>query len=399
MNASSDDREQVFKLSKEETHMTRMTSNGPTANPHLRTRGIATLTLPVVFFLLMSACWCTRTFAGPQGGDVVAGTAAITRPDAVTTNIAQATEKAIINWGGFSIDVNELVKFLQPNASSVALNRVTGADPSTILGQLLANGRVFLVNPNGVVFGPGSKVDVGALIATTFDITNNDFLSGKYAFLQKPGKDPSYIINKGQIKVADNGFVFLVAPGVKNEGLIIANIGKVVLGSGNKFTVDFQGDGLITYAISGKVIEKVKGPDGKLLTSAVSNSGKISSKGGEVVLTGDAAKEVVSSVINQEGVIEAQSLANAGGKVKLVGGSEGIVQNTGTIDVSAAEAGAQPGEVSITGEYAGNFGTILARGAEGAKGGNVSLDSTTQTLVSSDAVIDVSGGVDSSGGA
>jgi len=201
--------------------------------------------------------------AGPEGGNVVAGSATISRPDALTTHINQTSAQAIINWKGFSIDVNELVKFLQPGPDAVALNRVTGVDPSTILGQLLANGRVFLVNPNGVIFGPHSKVDVGSLIASTFDIKDSDFLAGKYDFLQKPGAKSSFVINKGEIKVAKNGFVFLVAPGVKNEGLIIANIGKVVLGSGSKLSVDFNGDGLITYTVTGKVLEKVTGPDGK----------------------------------------------------------------------------------------------------------------------------------------
>lgn len=366
-------------------------------NLYIRANGSRNLAMLLVFFAL-AVCVSTPTFAGPQGGNVVGGLAQITRPDAVTTNIVQATEKAIINWNGFNIDTNELVKFVQPSANAVTLNRVTGADPSTILGQLVANGRVFLVNPNGVVFGSGSNVDVGSLIATTFDLKNDDFLSGNYDFLQKTGKDASYVINKGQIKVADNGFVFLVAPGVKNKGLIIANIGKVVLGSGNKFTVDFRGDGLITYEISGKVVDKVKGPDGAPLTSAVSNTGKISNRGGEVVLTGDAANEVVSSVINQEGVIEAKSLVSKGGIVKLVGGDEGIVQNRGKIDVSADESSAKLGEVSISGNYVGNFGTIFAKGAEEARGGNITLNSTTQTLGSSFSLIDVSGGIKSSGG-
>jgi len=260
-----------------------------------------TLAVGVAFAL----CGLRPVAAAPTGENVVAGSAAVTRPDALTTQINQSTAQAIINWKGFSIDVNELVKFLQPDAAAVALNRVTGVDPSTILGQLLANGRVFLVNPNGVLFGPNSKVDVGSLIASTFDIQDSDFLAGKYDFLQKAGKGSSYVINKGEIRVAKNGFVFLVAPGVKNEGLIIANVGKVVLGSGTKLSVDFNGDGLLTYSVDGKVLDSITGPDGKALKDSVSNTGTIKNPGGTVVLSGNAAKAVAQSVVNQEGVIEA----------------------------------------------------------------------------------------------
>ncbi|NCO39044.1 MAG: filamentous hemagglutinin N-terminal domain-containing protein, partial [Armatimonadetes bacterium] len=214
-------------------------------------------------FALLLTGLCSLALAAPEGGNVVAGQAAISKPDALTTSILQSSQSAIINWKGFSIDVNELVKFLQPNAGAVALNRVTGIDPSTILGELLANGRVFLVNPNGILFGPHSKVDVGSLLATTFDLKDSDFLAGKYEFLQKPGAKPAFVVNQGQIKVAKNGAVFLVAPGVKNEGLIIAQLGTVALGSGGEFKVRLRDDGPITYCVAGKVLESVVGPDGK----------------------------------------------------------------------------------------------------------------------------------------
>jgi filamentous hemagglutinin family protein len=316
----------------------------------------------------------------------------------MTTQINQTSGQAIINWNGFSIDVNELVRFVQPGADAVALNKVIGADPSAILGQMIANGSVFLVNPNGVLFAPGSSVDVGSLLATTFDINNDDFMAGRYNFAQADGAASSSVVNKGQIKVADNGFVFLVAPGVGNEGLIIANLGKVALGAGNSMTVDFDGNNLISYEVSGKVLENVIGPDGAPMSSLVRNSGTISANGGKVLLTGDAAKDIVSSVVNQDGIIEAKSLVGSGGSVKLIGRGEGIVQNSGTIDVSAAEAGAAAGGASLSGEYAGNFGEILARGATDADGGNVKLESEKMTLVSSAGVIDASGADNSSGG-
>jgi len=309
--------------------------------------------------------------AAPEGGNVVAGQAAISKPTALTTSVLQSSQSAIINWKDFSIDVNELVKFLQPNADAVALNRVTGVDPSSILGELIANGRVFLVNPNGILFGPHSKVDVGSLIATTFSLEEGDFLAGKYNFTQKPGAKPTFVVNQGQIKVAKNGAAFLVASGVKNEGLIIAHLGTVVLGSGGKLKVDFRGDGLITYSVEGKVLESVIGSNGKPLSDSVGNSGTITNPGGTVALTGDAAREVATSVVNQEGLIEAQSLTKRDGKLLLEARSDGAVANSGTLSASGAGPGTTGGAVTVTGEQVLVSGAIDASGDAG--GGTIKV--------------------------
>jgi filamentous hemagglutinin family protein len=258
--------------------------------------------------------------------------------------------------------VNELVRFLQPGQTAVALNRVTGVDPSTILGQLIANGQVFILNPNGVVFGSSAKVDVAGLIASTLKMSDADFMAGNYSLHAKPGADPGVVVNRGEIKVADNGFVFLVAPSVRNEGLIIANLGKVVLGAGDKAKVDFQGDGLINWEVSGKLLEQLVTPDGQTLESAASNAGTIRAHGGTVVLTGDAALQIVSSVVSQEGAIDARSVSGSQGQVALQGRGDGIVLNTGTISVSGMGAGAGGGEISLTGDLVGQGGLLRASG-------------------------------------
>ena len=354
----------------------------------------------------------------PAGGTVTAGDATIAQPNPTTLNINQTSNKAIINWKGFNINVNELVKFSQPGSSSVVLNRVVGVDPSSILGHLVANGRVFLVNSNGIYFGPNSVVNAAGVFATTLGIKDSDFLAGKYTFSQDPSKNPSYVINQGQIKVSDDGFVFLVAPGVKNENLIVANLGKVVLASGQQFTVDFLGDGLINFIVEGKVLDRVIGPDGNPLSSAVSNSGTIKADGGQVTLSARASKDIFESVVNNSGVIEAKSLVNRGGVIRLEGSdpventgqigwqanlgkvqnAEGAVINTGTLDVSAAEAGAAQGQVTLSGESVGVSGTILARGADNAQGGKVLITSTEKTELTSTSLIDTSGVGNSSAG-
>ncbi len=300
--------------------------------------------------------------------------------------------------------------------SSIALNRVIGTDPSVILGHLQSNGRIFLLNPNGILFGAGAQIDVGGLLATTLQIRNDDFMAGRYLFAQDPLKGLHTVINRGTIQVSDHGFVFLAAPGVSNEGLIVATLGKVVLGSGQTLTIDLMGDGLINYALSGKVLDQVMGVDGKPLSSAVSNTGTIQADGGHVILQAKASGDIFSSVVNQSGVIRARSLESHGGVVQLLGGDEtlvaataagamrpagdvsGAVVNTGTIDVAATQAGGASGSVQMVGERVGQFGSIMATGAEGANGGDVVIASTTRTLLASGSTIDISGIGHSSGG-
>lgn len=315
----------------------------------------------------------------PDGGQVVGGSAAISTPNASTMQINQMTDKAIINWNGFSINVNELVKFIQPSSSAIALNRVIGADPSVILGQLTANGRVFLINPNGILFGSSAKVDAAGLLATTLNIKDSDFMSGKYIFNQDISKLSSYVINKGEIKVADNGFVLLVAPAVSNEGLIIANLGKVVMGTGNKLSLDFFGDGLINYAIEGKILEQVTGPDGNPLSSAVSNTGTIKADGGQVLLTADASNQLLSSVINQTGIIEARTIENQKGVIRLLGGDSGVVSVSGTLDASAPNGG-DGGFIETSGHKVELNNPTVTASAPYGKGGTWLIDPTDITI-------------------
>ena len=289
----------------------------------------------------------------PTDGHVVAGQATIQQVSPTILSIAQASEKAILNWNSFSIAANEAVRFIQPSIHAIALNRVIGVDPSVILGQLHANGRIFLVNPNGILFGAGAQINVGGLLATTLQIRDEDFMAGRYLFAQDPLKGLKTVVNRGNIAVSDHGFVVLMAPGVSNDGVIVANMGTALLGAGQKFTLDLMGDGLIRYAISEKVMGQLTGPDGKPLTSAVSNSGSIQADGGQVILQAKAAGDIFSSVVNQSGMVRARSLENHGGVVQLLGGDEtlvaataagamrpagnvsGAVVNTGTIDVAA----------------------------------------------------------------
>lgn len=165
------------------------------------------------------------TLAGPEGGSVARGDASISQSGTATT-INQGSDRAVINWSRFSVGKDESVRFNQPSNTSATLNRVTGAERSEILGSMSANGHVFLINPNGVLVGAGAQVNVGGFIASTLDMNDDDFMSGK---INLNGESTAAVTNEGEINAAEGGTVVLVAPEVNNAGTISAAQGSVVL--------------------------------------------------------------------------------------------------------------------------------------------------------------------------
>ncbi|WP_082911042.1 filamentous hemagglutinin N-terminal domain-containing protein [Magnetospirillum moscoviense] len=289
--------------------------------------------------------------ANPQGGSVVEGQATITTaPNQLTVN--QASDKAVINWQSFSIGAGETTRFVQPSASSIALNRVTGDQVSQILGTLTANGRVILVNPNGVFFGKDSRIDVAALVASTHDIKNSEFMAGRLNF-DIPGKIDAQIINEGSLSAKDGGLVALVAPSLRNSGIISARLGRVALASaGSGVTVDLYGDNLILFQADSKLAQQVKGPDGQPVAGLIDNSGQIYADGGRVLLTANAAKGVVDKAINMTGIVQARTVEQQGGEIVLKGDDGGVVEVAGKLDASGKEAGQKGGIVHVLGEVA-----------------------------------------------
>ncbi|KAB8048080.1 filamentous hemagglutinin N-terminal domain-containing protein [Janthinobacterium rivuli] len=262
--------------------------------------------------------------AGPVGGTVVAGHASIHGAPGATV-IRQGSQNAVINWSSFNIGKGESVQFQQPNSNAVALNRVLGSDGTTILGNLSANGKVFIVNPNGVLFGQGASVNTAGLVASTLDISNADFMAGKYQF---SGNGTGKVLNQGSIN-APGGYVALLGANVSNEGTIQARLGSVALAAGRAITLDVAGDGLLNVAVD-------QGAVGAL----VNNGGMIKADGGSVVLTAQAAGDLLKTVVNNTGVIEAHSIDTRGGTIKLLGDMQsGTVHAAGTLDASAPAGG------------------------------------------------------------
>ncbi|MEJ1963090.1 MAG: filamentous hemagglutinin N-terminal domain-containing protein [Gammaproteobacteria bacterium] len=262
--------------------------------------------------------------ASPEGGTVVGGNASITRTPGNTT-INQASQNAALEWQSFNIGVGEAVRFVQPNSSAVALNRVLGSDPSSILGTLSANGKVFLVNPNGVLFGKSAQVNVGGLVASTRDITVSDFFAGRYRF---DGTSDGAILNQGSIN-ANGGYVALLGARVSNEGVISARLGTVALAAGSAITLDVAGDGLLNVAVNAGSVDAL-----------VQNGGLIRANGGQVLLTAQSASGLMQSAVNNTGVIEAQTIESHHGAIRLMGDTHsGTVNVGGSLDASAPNGG------------------------------------------------------------
>ena len=369
--------------------------------------------MPRIFYLsavasgiLAAALGVAR--ANPQGGSVASGNASIVQSSPSQLTVNQGSSRVIINWQGFSIAPGEITSFVQPSASAVALNRVTGGDPSIILGQLSANGRILLINPNGVLFGAGSRVDVAGLIATTANLSDQDFQAGRLNFAMPSSAPTASVVNRGTITVAEGGLVALVAPGVANEGVIQARLGRVSLVSADRFTVDFHGDQLIQFALGDTVTRTVVAPDGMPLAAAVTNSGRIVDSGGMVQMSANVASGVLDQAIDMSGVVEARSVHQVNGAIVLDGGSAGAVAVSGKLDVSGRGAGQTGGTVQILGQHVGLFGGTDVNASGSAGGGTVlvggnqhgqgPLPNAQATYVDPQATIDADATVKGNGG-
>lgn len=197
-----------------------------------RLRGSAIAVALALLALLGLPGLIAPAYAGPEGGNVVRGAASISSADKTTT-INQSTDRAVINWSRFSVAADEAVRFNQPSNTSATLNRVTGAESSQIMGRLSANGHVFLINPNGVLIGSGAQVNVGGFVASTLDMDNDDFMSGK---INLRGVSQAGVTNEGEITAEEGGTVVLIASEVNNTGTITANQGSVVLAGASSLT-------------------------------------------------------------------------------------------------------------------------------------------------------------------
>jgi filamentous hemagglutinin family protein len=308
---------------------------------------------PLATSLLL--CFAASSHAAPQGGTVAAGSASIANAGAVTT-ITQGSANAVLNWQSFGIGAGETVQFRQPGPGSVALNRVVGGNPSAILGSLTANGQVFLVNPNGILFGQGASVNVGGLVASTLNISDADFMASRYSF---NGASGASVANQGAIHAAD-GYVALLGARVENTGTLTAPGGSVALAAGSAGTLDVLGGKLLAVAVDQGAVDAL-----------AHNGGLIQADGGQVLLTAQAARGLLTAAVNNTGVVQARTLGMRNGTIQLLGDMQvGTVSIGGTLDVSGSHAGERAGQVTATAAQVGLFGARIDASAP-AGGGTV----------------------------
>ena len=320
-----------------------------------RARGHTLIGLLRQLPLALALLWGSSAQAAPVGGDVVAGEASI-GGTAQAMVIQQGTERVSINWKSFGIAAGESVQFVQPSRSSVALNRVLGSDASLIMGQLSANGQVFLINPNGVLFGKGSSVAVGGLVASTLNLSDADAQAGRYAFTDG-GKGT--VINQGEITATQGGYVALMAHSVSNTGTVVAPLGTVALVAGDAVTLDISGDQLINVAVARGVAD-----------AWISNGGWLQADGGLVMMSTQVAGDALSNAVNHTGVIQAQSIGEHQGQIVLLAGmGVGTLSLSGSLDVGATQG--VGGSVAATGHQVTLSNATVQ--ASGDAGGGVVL--------------------------
>jgi filamentous hemagglutinin family protein len=281
--------------------------------------------------LLAVPLLATPALANPTGGNVTSGAASISNASNAT-KVQQSSEDVVIDWSSFNVGAGQSTTFVQPNAQAIAVNRIGGKNASLIMGTLDANGRVVLINGNGMLFGKGSQVNVGSLIATSTDGADADVLAGRFT---TAGNQNAAVSSRGTITAAPGGLVALVAPHVSNSGTVNAKLGTVALGAANKFTVDFTGDGLVAFAAQGDVAGSAR----------VANSGSLN--GANVSLTARAAEGLATGVVSMTGTIVAQNAYQQGGTIVLDGGDGGNVNvSHATLNASGALGG---GNIQIGG--------------------------------------------------
>lgn len=305
----------------------------------------------------------TLVYANPGGPQVVHGQVTMSHPDPTTLNIRNSPN-AIINWKSFSIGKGETTRFIQQNASSAILNRVSGENPSTLLGHLSSNGRVFLINPNGMVFGPNAVIDTAGFIASTLNIKDSDFLAGRLNFEGAPGAGS--IKNQGLIQARDDGGVYLIAPRIENSGIIRTESGNLVLAAGRKITISSLDLDHISFEIQAPEDEVVN--IGKLLTSG-------------------GAMGVFAGTIRNHGHIEADTLTrDAQGNIRLVAQADIELETGSTISASGPRGGhihleSEAGTTRVSGAVAAR-GLVENGGAVQVLGEHVALNNASSIDVS-----------------
>src|SRR6185436_12866530 len=346
---------------------TRKGASRKPASTHPRAIAFAVATAFLPWYLPQTAYGQTPAPNQMPTVTLVQGQAYIRDAAGTYQRIDQASLRAIYE-GSLTMGVNAHLDVNQAyGRAGIGLFRDVSGSLSQIFGRITSNGQIFISNPNGVLFGASARVDVGALFATSLSIQDHDFMAGRYQWFNKDGNAGSVVNKAGSEQgveghiITANGYTALVGPQVRNDGLIIARAGNVTLAAGDRVTLDMIGDGLISLSI-----------DQAAFNASVVNRGHIEADGGTVLLAARSANALFDTVINNSGVIRANSLVQRNGEIVLDGGNAGVVANAGTLTVAGTDAGTTGGTVKVLGKYVGLFdGTRID--ASGVSGGGTVL--------------------------
>ncbi len=314
--------------------------------------------------LAVASCFAGElAYANPTGPTVTRGQASFaTQGNTLTVTNSPG---AIINWQGFSIPSQDITRFLQQSASSAVLNRVSGATPSTILGQLQSNGRVYLINPNGITIGKGSVIDVAGFVASSLNLSDADFIAGRHRFTETPGAGA--VVNQGTIKTPSGGMVYLVGQNVENHGIIKSPQGEIVLAAGKSIELVDAGTPEIRVQITA--------PENQAL-----NLGQLLASGGRIGMYG--------GLVRQGGVANANTaVVGENGKI-VFKATKDVTLEAGSVTTASGPSGGSVRVQAETGTLLAS-GTIEAKGDAG-KGGTVQLLGDRVGLIGS-ATVDASG--------
>ena len=330
-----------------------------------------------VISVAVGACFSVSVqtvLAAPTGAKVVSGTATVSQQGNLTT--VTNSPGAVINWQAFSIGANEVTRFIQQSAASSVLNRVVGVDPSIILGVLQSNGRVLLINPNGIVFGAGAQIDVAGLVASSLNLSNADFAAGRLRFSDTPGAGS--VNNQGAITTPTGGQVYLIAPNVQNSGIITSPQGEIILAAGRSVDLVDAGTPNLrieitapdTQAINiGQIIAR----SGKIgiYAALVKNSGEIRADGVVVGANGEILLRAKQNVTLENGSVISASGPTAG-KITIQAES-GTVAMAGRLEANATQG--KGGTINISGQsITADSGVNIS--ASGTQGGSVIFTAT-----------------------
>lgn len=334
----------------------------------------------------------TPVLANPQGPTIVRGTVSFNNPNAATLEITNSPS-AILNWQSFGIGHGETTRFIQESASSAVLNRVVGGSSSEILGSLVSNGRVFLINPAGILIGRDAVVDTAGLVMATLDIDDQDFIAGRLSFTD--GGDANGITNHGYIKTGPGGEIILIAPeitnaplpGNNNSGIIETPGGELILAAGHAIT--------ITSLDHPDISMDVQAPDNSVvnLGELIANNGSVHLFAGTLQHSGainadslstDAAGNVVLAASDRVYLDKGSSISASGqgeaGTIEInTSANDGRVYALGTMSADGENGGA----INITADRVLAAGRASASGV--VDGGDIEIAADTQVLVTAKA--------------